>query len=154
MSITVRDVIHRYKGADIPAIKGVNAVAAPGRITAVIGPNAAGKSTLLRCVIGALVPTSGAVLIDGEPSHQLTTRKLAGRLAYVPQRPQVAAAFTVREVIELGRHAMPARRRRSHEGDQAKRHASLALVTGDQVEITDLGNQAQHIRNRNVVEIE
>ncbi len=112
MSIAVMDVIHRYKGAGIPAIKGVNAVATPGRITAVIGPNAAGKSTLLRCVIGALVPTSGTVLVDGEPSHRMTTRSLAGRLAYVPQRPQVAAAFTVREVIELGRYALPANRQR------------------------------------------
>ncbi len=112
MSITVRDVIHRYKGEAVPAVKGVNAVATPGRITAVLGPNAAGKSTLLRCVIGALTPTSGSVLIDGEPSHQLRTKKLAGRLAYVPQRPQVAAAFTVREVIELGRYALPASRQR------------------------------------------
>jgi len=115
MSIAVVDVIYRYKGADIPAIKGVNAVASPGRVTAVIGPNAAGKSTLLRCVIGALAPTAGTVLIDGEPAHQLSTKSLAGRLAYVPQRPQVAAAFTVREVIELGRYAMPASRQRIDE---------------------------------------
>lgn len=115
MSIAVRDVIHRYKGAALPAIKGVNLTATPGRITAVLGPNAAGKSTLLRCIIGALTPTGGSVLIDGEPAHRLKTRTLAGRLAYVPQRPQVAAAFTVREVIELGRYALPASRQRIDE---------------------------------------
>jgi iron complex transport system ATP-binding protein len=115
VSIAVRDVIHRYKGAQMPALKGVNTAAIPGRITAVLGPNAAGKSTLLRCIIGALKPSGGSVLIDGEPSHLLKTKKLAGRLAYVPQRPQVAAAFTVREVIELGRYALPASRQRIDE---------------------------------------
>ncbi len=113
MSVRVKDVSHQY--GRVRALEGVTADAAPGRITAVLGPNAAGKSTLLRCVIGALSPAAGCVLIDGKPAHQLPTRKLAGRIAYVPQRPQVAAAFTVREVIELGRYALAASRRRIDE---------------------------------------
>ncbi len=150
MSITVRDVIHRYKGADIPAIKGVNATATPGRITAVIGPNAAGKSTLLRCVIGALVPTSGAVLVDGEPSHQLTTRTLAGRLAYVPQRPQVAAAFTVREVIELGRYAMPASRRRI---DDTLRRLDLESIADRPFPSLSVGQQQRVTLGRAIAQL-
>ncbi len=113
MSVRVRDISHRY--GRVQALESVTADAAPGRITAVLGPNAAGKSTLLRCVIGALSPAAGCVLIDGEPAHQLPTRKLAGRVAYVPQRPQVSAAFTVREVVELGRYALAASRRRIDE---------------------------------------
>lgn len=142
MSIAVRDVIYRYRGAAIPAIKGINAVATPGRITAVLGPNAAGKSTLLRCIIGALKPDSGSVLIDREPSHLLKTKTLAGRLAYVPQRPQVAAAFTVREVIELGRYALPASRRRIDETLQQLELDSIAdrpfpsLSVGQQQRVT------------------
>ncbi len=150
MSITVRDVIHRYKGADLPALKGVNATATPGRITAVIGPNAAGKSTLLRCVIGALVPTSGAVLIDGEPSHQLSTRSLACRLAYVPQRPQVAAAFTVREVIELGRYAMPASRRRI---DDTLRRLDLESIADRPFPSLSVGQQQRVTLGRAVAQL-
>ncbi len=110
MSVRVKDVSHQY--GRVRALQGVTADAAPGRITAVLGPNAAGKSTLLRCVIGGLSPAVGCVLIDGEPAHQLPTRQLASRIAYVPQRPQVSAAFTVREVVELGRYALAASRRR------------------------------------------
>ena len=113
MSVAVRGVTHRYRhtGGDA-ALRGINVDAAPGRITAVLGPNAAGKSTLLRCVIGALTPTAGCVLIDGTPASELDAGTLARRIAYVPQRPLVAAAFTVREVVELGRYALPASRRR------------------------------------------
>jgi iron complex transport system ATP-binding protein len=113
VSVRVRDVSHQY--GRVRALESVTADAAPGRITAVLGPNAAGKSTLLRCVIGALSPAAGDVLIDGEPADQLPTRKLAGRVAYVPQRPQVSAAFTVREVVELGRYALAPSRRRVDE---------------------------------------
>ena len=78
----------------------------PGRVTALLGPNAAGKSTLLRCAIGAAPLGAGEALLDGIPARRLHGRELARRLAYVPQRPTVAAAFTVREVVELGRFAL------------------------------------------------
>jgi len=110
VSVRIKDVSYQF--GRVRALEGVTVDAAPGRITAVLGPNAAGKSTLLRCVIGALSPATGSVLIDGEPVHQLPTRQLASRIAYVPQRPQVSAAFTVREVVELGRYALAASRRR------------------------------------------
>lgn len=85
----------------------VTANAGPGKITAILGPNAAGKSTLLRCIIGALKPAQGSAMLDGQPAHRLDTRKLAQRIAYVPQRSIVSAAFTVRQVVELGRYALP-----------------------------------------------
>ncbi len=113
MTVAVRNLTHRYRHTgDNTALRDVTVDAAPGRITAVLGPNAAGKSTLLRCVIGALTPTAGCVLIDGTPASELDAGTLARRIAYVPQRPVVAAAFTVREVVELGRYALPASRRR------------------------------------------
>ena len=85
----------------------VSVRAEAGRIMAVLGPNAAGKSTLLRCIIGALRPNSGSVTIDGEDVHRLRPRALAQRVAYVPQRAIVSAAFNVRQVVELGRYALP-----------------------------------------------
>jgi len=105
VSVDVRDLVFAYPGA--PVLGGITAVAATGRITAVLGPNAAGKSTLLRCAIGALVPGAGAVLVQGTPAHRLRGRALATRIAYVAQRSAVAAPFTVREVIEIGRYALP-----------------------------------------------
>jgi iron complex transport system ATP-binding protein len=98
-----------------PVLEGISAQAAHGRLTALIGPNASGKSTLLRCMVGSLRPRAGAVLLDGEPAHRIAPRRLAGRVAYVPQRSIVSAAFTVRQVVELGRYALPPSRTRVEE---------------------------------------
>jgi len=103
--LRVDELSVRY--GDILALRKVTTAARAGRVTAVVGPNAAGKSTLLRACIGAVKPHEGSVLLDGEPVHRLRTRDLARSMAYVAQRPQVAAAFTVRQVIELGRYAVP-----------------------------------------------
>lgn len=105
MTIAAESLGHRF--GPVAALDGVTIEAAPGRITAIIGPNAAGKTTLLRCLIGGLRPTEGRALIDGEPAHRQSGRALARRVAYVAQRSVVSAGFTVREVVELGRYALP-----------------------------------------------
>ncbi len=122
-SLVVDHLSHSY--GDIVALRQVSAIAQPGKITALLGPNAAGKSTLLRCIIGAIKPTSGRVLLDGKPTHGRSPYHLAQRMAYVPQRSTVAAAFTVREVVELGRYVLP----RNHH------RIELAL---QRMELTDL----------------
>jgi iron complex transport system ATP-binding protein len=106
VTLIVQHLRHRY--GDVEALRGVSAQAMPGRITAVLGPNASGKSTLLRCIIGAIRPTAGVVLIDGTPAHAMSAYYLAQKISYVPQRSVVSASFTVREVVELGRYALPA----------------------------------------------
>lgn len=106
MTIAI-DHVHFSYGR-LRVLDDVTVNAAPGTITAVLGPNAAGKSTLLRCIIGALRPERGRVLIDDQVAHRLSPRTLAQRMAYVPQRSIISAAFTVRQVVELGRYALPA----------------------------------------------
>jgi iron complex transport system ATP-binding protein len=106
MTVAIKHLDFSY--GRLPVLRDLTADATPGKITAILGPNAAGKSTLLRCLIGALRPERGTVLVDGQQSHGLRARQLAQRIAYVPQRPTVSASFTVRQVIELGRYALPA----------------------------------------------
>lgn len=113
MTIAVENLSHHY--GRLHALRDVNATATSGRITTLLGPNAAGKSTLLRCIIGAIKPTSGLVRINSHVAHAMPPYKLAQCLAYVPQRSTVAAAFTVREVIELGRYMLPRRPSRVNE---------------------------------------
>src|SRR5690242_13119721 len=100
MPITIHNLSHAYER--VKSLDGITAHAEGGRITAVLGPNAAGKSTLLRCIIGALRPTMGHVEIAGMIAHRTSPRLLARHLAFVSQRAQVSAAFTVRQVVELG----------------------------------------------------
>lgn len=105
MKLVISNLTFSY--GRIAAIAGIDARANSGRLIAVLGPNASGKSTLLRCIIGALRPSAGTVMLDGSCVHRLSTRALATRIAYVPQRSIVSAAFTVRQVVELGRYALP-----------------------------------------------
>lgn len=112
--------------ADTPVLEDVTAALRPGAVTALIGPNAAGKSTLLRCMIGQLSPDRGAVRLDSEPVHRIPPRMLARRVAYVAQRSAVAALFTVRQVVELGRYALPPRAKRIDDALAAMDVADLA----------------------------
>lgn len=94
-------------GPGRPVLQDVSITCEPG-ITAVIGPNAAGKSTLLRLLAGLLTPTAGAVALDDRAMSSLSPPDRARRLAYVAQRPTISAGFSVREVVALGRFALPA----------------------------------------------
>ncbi len=113
MSLVIDNLGFSY--GRLTALHNVSVRAESGHLIAVLGPNAAGKSTLLRCLIGALKPTNGQVSLDGKAVHRLSPRMLAARIAYVPQRSIVSAAFTVRQVVELGRYALPADQRRVSE---------------------------------------
>ncbi len=106
MSLVIENLHFAYPHREV--LCDISANAAPGALTALLGPNAAGKSTLLHCIIGILKPAKGAVLIEGKASHTMRARKLATRMAYVAQRSQVSAAFTVRDVIAFGRYALSA----------------------------------------------
>lgn len=89
-------------------LRGVNATARNGAITVVVGANAAGKTTLLRTLVGALRPIRGAATIDGRPASRWRGAALAERVAFVPQRPTIFAPFTAREAVALGRWRLAA----------------------------------------------
>jgi iron complex transport system ATP-binding protein len=76
---------------------------ATGEMVGLLGPNGAGKSTLLRLGAGALRPQVGAVRLDGVDIQRLSRREVARRLAVAPQEFSVQFAYTVRQIVELGR---------------------------------------------------
>ena len=92
-----------YAGAEV--LREVTLRLHAGEMTALLGRNGAGKSTLLRLLSGALTPSRGAVFLDGASLARLPRKAVARRLAVVPQEVQVPFAFTVREVVSLGRTA-------------------------------------------------
>jgi iron complex transport system ATP-binding protein len=107
MPLTAEDITFGYRHGR-PVLRGVSAVFEPGAVTAVVGPNGAGKSTLLRLLLGAMRAGSGSARLDGADVARLPARERSGRLAYIPQRAQVAAPFSVAQVVRLGRFARPA----------------------------------------------
>ncbi|MDQ1235978.1 ABC-type cobalamin/Fe3+-siderophores transport system ATPase subunit [Paenibacillus sp. SORGH_AS306] len=58
-----------------------------GQITALVGANGSGKSTILKTMARIMQPKSGAVLLDGKSIHKQSTREIAKQLAILPQNP-------------------------------------------------------------------
>jgi ABC-type cobalamin/Fe3+-siderophores transport system ATPase subunit len=88
---------------DRTVLDGVDLRLPDGAITAIVGPNGCGKSTLLRSVGRVLSPTAGAVLLDGQPVHSMSTRQVARALGLLPQSNVVPEQLTVRDLVERGR---------------------------------------------------
>jgi iron complex transport system ATP-binding protein len=76
-----------------------------GEMVALLGPNGAGKSTLLKLASGVLRPQRGRVLLGLEDAHRLPRAQAARQVAVVPQDFSVQFAYTVRQLVELGRTA-------------------------------------------------
>ena len=75
-----------------------------GKITVIVGPNACGKSTLLRALARLLKPRRGTVLLDGTSIHKLPTREVATRLGILPQSPVAPEGITVADLVGRGRY--------------------------------------------------
>lgn len=76
----------------------------PGRVTVVVGPNACGKSTLLRAMARLLAPSSGSVLLDGRDIHRTPTKQVAAALGVLPQSPVAPDAISVADLVGRGRY--------------------------------------------------
>jgi iron complex transport system ATP-binding protein len=101
VGLSVRNIGLAY-GSE-PVLSGVSFEAEAGEVVGVVGPNASGKTTLLRGLSGTLRPRGGSVTLDGAPITDLTARERARVLAVVPQSQPTEWAFTVREMVEMGR---------------------------------------------------
>ena len=100
MSVRASDLRVRLGGF---ALGPVDLALRPGAITALVGPNGGGKTTLLRALAGLLAPSRGSVEIDGASVASLSSSVRARRIAFVPQRPAVPPGLLVRELVALGR---------------------------------------------------
>jgi iron complex transport system ATP-binding protein len=84
-------------------LEDVSLAVPPGLVTCVLGPNGAGKSTVLRVLAGALAPSAGTVSLAGRPLAAWPADALARLRAVLPQSSALSFAFTVAEVVLLGR---------------------------------------------------
>ncbi len=85
-------------------LRDVSLHASEGEVLGIVGPNGSGKSTLLRLMAGFLTPSGGAVSLDGQPLRALKRRRLATRLAFLPQSTGAGFRFSAREVVAMGRY--------------------------------------------------
>ena len=104
MKLSVEHGSFAYQGKqDRIILQDVGFSVEKGDMMAILGPNGAGKTTLLRCILGFLPWKSGKTLLDGRDIRQIPPKELFAHMAYVPQAKNIAAAYSVREMILLGR---------------------------------------------------
>ncbi|GAA5126220.1 ABC transporter ATP-binding protein [Haloechinothrix salitolerans] len=89
---------------DRPVLDSIDIEIPSQAITAIVGPNGCGKSTLLRAMGRVLTPRAGAVLLDAEPVHRLSTRAVARTLGLLPQSNVVPEQLTVADLVVRGRY--------------------------------------------------
>ncbi|WP_432746612.1 ABC transporter ATP-binding protein [Streptomyces sp. JH002] len=116
-------------------VKGLSLDIPPGRITMIVGPNACGKSTLLRGLARLLTPASGSVLLDGASIHSRPTREVATTLGILPQTPVAPDGITVTDLVGRGRYPHQGWFRRWSEEDE--RAVAEALEATDVAELAD-----------------
>ena len=100
--LELRDVEFRYPGAEAPVLHGVDLVARPGEITAIIGSTGSGKTTLLNLVPRLFDATGGSVLVDGVDVRRLDPALLATVIGLVPQKAYLFAG-TVASNLRYGK---------------------------------------------------
>jgi len=89
---------------DRTVIDGLDLLVPPGQVTAIVGANACGKSTLLRSMSRLLSPRGGQVLLDGKQVHKTPAKQLARTLGLLPQSPVAPESITVADLVGRGRH--------------------------------------------------
>ncbi|MEV7319539.1 ABC transporter ATP-binding protein [Streptomyces sp. NPDC093970] len=107
-----------------------------GRITAIVGANACGKSTLLRALARLLAPRSGSVELDGAALRSIPTRELARKLGILPQTPVAPEGLTVADLVGRGRSPHQTWWRQWSAADEEAVQAALAAT-----ELTDLADR-------------
>lgn len=85
-------------------LKDISLEVPAGRITAIVGGNASGKSTLLRTLARILKPKGGSVLLDDNVIHDMPSNAVARIMGLLPQSPIAPEGITVADLVGRGRH--------------------------------------------------
>ncbi|PZD95492.1 Fe(3+)-dicitrate ABC transporter ATP-binding protein [Paenibacillus sambharensis] len=84
-------------------VEQLNLVVPAGKITALVGANGSGKSTILKTMARIMKPKGGGVFLDGKVIHEQSTKEVAKQLAILPQNPVAPDGLTVQELVGYGR---------------------------------------------------
>jgi len=123
---------------DTVVADGLSVAVPDGEFTVIIGPNACGKSTLLRALARLLKPRSGGVFLDGKAIEQYPAKQVARRLGLLPQTSVAPDGITVADLVARGRHPHQKLLRQWSTADEEAVVSAMA-ATG----VTDLS--ARHV---------
>ena len=140
----------------VPVVRDINFSITPGEFAAILGPNGSGKTTLMKLALGLLKPTSGQVLLFGEPAEIFTDWHKVG---YVPQRTQSTESrfpASVREIVNFGSYSgfSPLsifKRDKSNRVDEAMDMAGIGQLASRRVSDLSVGQQQRMLIARSLV---
>lgn len=88
---------------NVQVLRGLSLTAAPGQVTCVMGRNGAGKTTMLRAIMGQVSSTAGSISLNGTALHTLPAHEVPRHgIGYVPQGRRLFGELTVAQNIEIG----------------------------------------------------
>ncbi len=106
--LSVEQVSYAYAAnpsqAPLFTLEAMSFQAKPGELVAILGPNASGKSTVLKLISGALQPLSGRIFLNGFETHSLPVKTRAQRIALVQQESRLLFPSRAWEFVLQGRH--------------------------------------------------
>jgi iron complex transport system ATP-binding protein len=133
------------------ALGGLSFEVAEGEILGVLGPNSAGKTTLIRLLTKILTPTGGTIEVDGTSLGQLSRAELARRVAVVPQDVPQGLPFTVEQLVLMGRYPHAPRRFFETSEDIAIAREAMAATSVLDLAQTPVGTLSGGERQRVVL---
>lgn len=132
-ALEARGLVVAYDGKVV--VDGVDLALPEGSFTVVLGPNASGKSTVLRALARVLKPESGDVLFDGRALGEYGSKELARRMGLLPQDAIAPEGMRVADLVSRGRYPHhSALQRWTSADDDATRDALAATNTSDLAE--------------------
>ncbi|SEB82440.1 iron complex transport system ATP-binding protein [Nocardioides exalbidus] len=108
-----------------------------GKVTVVVGPNACGKSTLLKGLARLVRPQGGAVILDGQEIHKRPTKEVAKVLGLLPQNPIAPDGVVVADLVGRGRHP--------HQGVFTRWSAEDRAAVEEAMVLTDTAGLADRV---------
>jgi branched-chain amino acid transport system ATP-binding protein len=147
VQLETHDLDVRY--GRVHAVRGVSVKLAEGEIVAVLGANGAGKSSLLRAILGLAKPSGGTVTFDGrDVTHWSTSARVRGGLVLVPEGRRIVMSLTIHENLLMG--AFNRRDRRAVAAEiadiyarfpnlAARRHHPAAVLSGGEQQMLAIG---------------
>lgn len=100
--LTVENIVVRAPGRDNLILRGVNFHLPSGNVLGVIGPSAAGKSSLARVLVGVWPPAAGAVRLDGSELSHWDPEQLGQHLGYLPQDVELFGGTIAENISRFG----------------------------------------------------
>lgn len=111
MRLEIKDISVDYGG--VQALSGVNMYVRRGEIVAILGPNAAGKSTLVYTIAGIVPSKTGEIIFEGKPIQNLPTEQIVRLgISVVPEGKLLFLEMKALENLELGAYRLPSKVRK------------------------------------------